>query len=325
MLAKAGRPLKIVLAGAGSFGREHLTRLLARSDVAIVGVADSSASARDHLKMNYPSLRVTSDVPLLLKDEKPDGIIVATSAQSHFEIARSALMRGTPVLLEKPVTPTASEAEQLAVLAQEHKAFILPGHILRFSSDHRAMAEVVASGTIGKPLYLNSRRYRDADHAVRYMDDPVLTTLIHDIDLAIWLTGQEFATARCIRTGGPGFRSMTTVDLETTEGVPCHLRTTWTFDSGILPPDLVEVVCENGSIELEVGAVRRTYAKGECEANALIVDDDPLVNEHQYFLNHIRRGTKPRAITMAEAIQGLRASDAILSALKTKSDVKFPI
>jgi predicted dehydrogenase len=323
MLAKAGRPLKIVLAGAGSFGREHLTRLLARSDVTVAGIADPSASARDLINERYPNLRVASEVPLLLKDEKPDGIIVATSAQSHFEITRSALVRGIPVLLEKPVTPTASEAVQLVALAQEHKTFILPGHILRFSMDHRAVADVVASGVIGKVLYLNSRRYRDADHAIRYMDDPVLTTLIHDIDLAVWLTGQEFATARCHRTGGPGFRSITTVDLETTSGVLCHLRTTWTFDSGILPPDLVEVVCENGSVELEVGVARRKYLKGECITDALIVDDDPLNNEHQCFLDHINQNTSPNIITMAEAIRGLRTSDAILNALKTKGEVKF--
>jgi predicted dehydrogenase len=324
MTAPADQPLRLVLAGAGAFGREHLGRLLARNDVVVAGVADPSPLARDHVTALHPSLRVESDATALLKEIKPDGVIVATSAQSHFEITRRALSLGIPVLLEKPVTPTAYEAEQLAAKSEENGTFILPGHVLRFSEDHRAVADIVHSGAIGKVIYLNSRRYRDADHAIRYADDPVLTTLIHDVDLAVWLTQELFRTAHSHRTGGPSFRSLTTADLETKSGVRCHLRTTWTFDSGTLPPDRLEVVGDRGSIELEVGVGLTLYAEGQSKSLPLVADDDPLANEHSYFLSQIRGKSTPKAITMAEAIRGLKVSDAILDALRTKSEVNVP-
>jgi len=321
MVALVDQPLRLVLVGLGAFGREHLGRLLARKDVVIVGVADPSLAARNYVAVHYPSLQVETDSGSLLTATKPDGVIVATSAQSHFDITRKALSLGIPVLLEKPVTPTASEAEQLAVMSEESGTFVLPGHVLRFSQDHCTVTDIVRSCGIGKLIYLCSRRYRDGDHTIRYTDDPVLTTLIHDIDLAVWLTQEPFRTVRSRRIGGPGFRSLTTADLETVSGVHCHLRTAWIFDSGDLPPDRLEVVCDHGSVELDVGVGLTLYAEGQAKTLPLVASDDQLVNEHSHFLSQIRGSRRPRAVTMTDAVRGLKLTDAILEALRSGREV----
>jgi predicted dehydrogenase len=92
----------------------------------------------------------------------------------------------------------------------------LPGHVLRFLQDHVRMIEIVRSGRIGEVINVNSRRYREDKHAVRYPDtDPVLMTLIHDIDLAQWIRGSDFRSALTRRSGGGGYRSMTAVSATT--------------------------------------------------------------------------------------------------------------
>ena len=104
-----------------------------------------------------------------------------------------ALAKNLSVLLEKPIAPLASATDPLLAAARSSKGFIMPGHVLRFSQDHVRMVETIRSGRIGEVIYLNPRRYRDDSHAVLYPnDDPVLMTLIHDIDVTQWVTGSDF-------------------------------------------------------------------------------------------------------------------------------------
>ena len=198
-------PVRVLIAGAGAFGTEHLGRLAERSDVAS-GWRRRYRSRR----ARAASARATAPAncladPLRLIDEvAADAIIVATPAASHVEICVRALARNLCVLMEKPVAPSAADgAPLLHGRGARAPAFVLPGHVLRFSKDHVRLVEIVRSGRIGKVIYVNSRRYRDDSHALRYPDaDPVLMTLIHDIDLAQWVTGSAFRSVLARRSGG---------------------------------------------------------------------------------------------------------------------------
>ena len=262
-MATPSLPVRVLIAGAGAFGKEHLARLSKRPDVNIVGVADTNPAALEAIRSGLGGAQRLTDPLRLIDDAEADAIIIATPAASHVEICLRALGRNLAVLLEKPVASSAGLAAPL--LAAEHgsEGFVLPGHVLRFSQDHARLVEIVRSGRIGKVIYMNSRRYRDDSHAVRYPDDdPVLMTLIHDIDLAQWVTGSDFRSVLARRSEGPGYRSMTAVSAISATGIICDLRTAWTFADGDLPPDRVEVVGDRGSVELVVGAALDVYAAG---------------------------------------------------------------
>ena len=174
----------------------------------------------------------------LIDDVSADAIIIATPAASHVEICVHALTRNLCVLLEKPIAPSAAAAASLCVVAEGSSGFVLPGHILRFSSDHVRLVEIVRSGVIGGVVYVNSRRYRDDSHVVRYPDtDPVLMTLIHDVDIAHWVANADFLSVLARRSADEGGRSVTAVSASTASGAICDLRTAWTFpDGGLCPP-----------------------------------------------------------------------------------------
>jgi predicted dehydrogenase len=318
--ATSSRPLRLLLAGLGAFGKEHLSRLTERSDVKVVGVADANPAALEPIRATLGAGECLTDPLQLIDAVEADGIIVATPAVSNVEISVRALAKNLPVLLEKPVAPSARSAVPLLEAARTSTGFIMPGHVLRFSQDHVRMVETVRSGRIGEVIYVNSRRYRDDNHAVRYPDtDPVLMTLIHDIDIAQWVTGSDFHSVVGRRSEGVGYRSMTAVSATTATGVICDLRTAWTFTKGEAPPDRVEVVGDRGSVELTVGAGLDVYADGRRTSYPAAGADDPLRNEQDHFLACVRDRSMAPALTLLQALVGLKLADAAIESLQRGS------
>jgi predicted dehydrogenase len=104
-------PVRVLVAGAGTFGKEHLARLAKRSDAKVVGVADTNPHALEPVRSGLGVQCLNN--PLQLIDEaEAEAIIVATPAASHVAICLRALSRNLAVLLEKPVAPSASFASR---------------------------------------------------------------------------------------------------------------------------------------------------------------------------------------------------------------------
>jgi predicted dehydrogenase len=314
--------VRLLVAGAGLFGREHLARLIGRSDVEVVGVADASADALAEVRRRFGAGDCSVD-PLRLIDRTPaDAIVVATPADSHVEICARALAAGLCVLLEKPVAPSAAAASRLLAAACASRGFVLPGHVLRFSRDHRGLVDVVRAGGIGEVVYVNSRRYRDDSHAIRYPDaDPVLMTLIHDIDLAQWITGTSFCSVVARRTGGPGFRSITAISASAATGAICDLRTAWTFPGADAPADRLEVLGTRGSVEFTAGEGLRVYSEGRRTDRPADGADDPLRNEQDHFLDLVADRSRAPALGLSEAIEGLKLADAAIRSLRLGCEI----
>jgi predicted dehydrogenase len=321
-LPAANTPVRVLIAGAGAFGREHLGRLAERSDVEVVGVADPDPAALELIRSRHGVVNCLGDSLRLIDEVEADAIIVATPAASHVEIGVRALARNLCTLMEKPIAPSAAAAAPLLQSARNSQGFVLPGHVMRFSQDHVRLVEIIRSGRIGEVVYVNSRRYRDDSHAVRYSDtDPVLMTLIHDIDLALWATGSDFRSVLARRSGGPGYRSMTAVMATAATGATCDLRTAWTFADGDLPPDRLEAVGDRGSVELTVGQGVQVYAEGRLTAHPTAEADDRLRNEHDHFLACVRDRSLAPALNLADALAGLKLADGAIESLKLNREV----
>lgn len=319
-MATPHRLVRVLLAGAGAFGKEHLSRLIKRPDVKVAGVADANPAALESIRAGFGVEECLTDPLRLIDAVEADAIIIATPGVSHVEIGVRALKRNLAVLLEKPVAPSASAAVPLLAALCSSTGFVMPGHVLRFSRDHARMVGVARSGAIGDVIYVNSRRYRDDSHAVRYPDDdPVLMTLIHDIDIAQWVTDSDFHSVVARRSEGVGFRSMTAVSATTATGVICDLRTAWTFADGALPPDRVEVVGSRGGVELVAGAGLDVYAEGRRTSYPAAEADDPLRNEQDHFLACVRDRSQAPALTLSQALVGLRLADAAIESLRSRT------
>jgi predicted dehydrogenase len=292
--------------------------------VRLVGVADTHPAALKRARSLFGDLPYHADPLRMIDETEADAIVIATPAASHVEICMRALARGLCVLVEKPVATSAEAASALLASNQISPAFVSPGHVLRFSKDHQRLVEIVGSDVIGEVIYVDSRRYRDDSHAIRYADaDPVLTTLIHDVDLAMWVTGSDFRSVLAQRSGNSGYRSMTTLCATMATGVACHLRTAWTFTGGDLPPDRWEVVGDSGSVELVVGEALQVYCQGRHINFPLAEADDPLRNEQDHFLACVRDRSRKPALDLRAALAGLKLADAARESLRVGREVNL--
>jgi predicted dehydrogenase len=315
--------IRIMVAGAGAFGQEHLRTLAGMDDVELAGVADVNAAAAKQAAERYRVMRWSTEAAELIDETRPSGLVVATPGNTHVALATQALNLGIPVLVEKPVALTAADARSLAAAEAASSGFVLAGHILRFSDSHRRFVEIAQSDAVGPILSVTSRRNRDDSHAARYPDiDPVLMTMVHDIDLAVWITRATASHVYAIRRPTGKQRSETTVLASDSRAAVWRLMTAWTFP-GEAPPDRIEVLGERGSVELEVGAKIRQFGAVNHEIDLAVAREDALHLELAHFLRRIRSCEEQQVVTLHEAITGLCVAEAAISSLATGTVVRL--
>ncbi|MEO0973149.1 MAG: Gfo/Idh/MocA family oxidoreductase [Pseudomonadota bacterium] len=172
--------MKAAVIGMGYLGRFHAQKLAQSERVTLHGVADVSADARERAQEEHDGIVVTGDYRELI--DQVDAVTVVTPTTSHFEIAKTFLEAGRHVLLEKPMTVTVAEADELIALADARGVVLQIGHLERFNPATVAMAER-ASG----PQFFEA--YRVAPFRERGIEvDVVLDLMIHDIDIVHALT-----------------------------------------------------------------------------------------------------------------------------------------
>jgi len=106
----------------------------------------------------YPSAQTTTDYQKLFADAALDAVAVVTPVATHFPIAKAALLAGKHVLVEKPLTATVREAEQLIELAEKHRRTLMVDHTFVYTGAVRKMKEILAGGELGDLLYFDSIR-----------------------------------------------------------------------------------------------------------------------------------------------------------------------
>lgn len=170
--------MRVGVAGAGGLGYHHIRILREMPEFRLSGFVEprqkrAAEVARD---LEVPAY---ADLETLLDDVDAITIVVPTPA--HFEVARAALERGKHVMIEKPITTTLEDADELLDVAERTGALIQAGHVERFNRAVRAALPFVRD-----PRFIESDRLapfnvRGSDVAV------VLDLMIHDIDLVLTL------------------------------------------------------------------------------------------------------------------------------------------
>lgn len=169
--------LRVGVAGVGRLGSAHARILSEIERCELVGVTDVQQERAAEVAGRF-------GVDALSLDDlarRCDALVVAVTTSAHHEVARAALRAGCHVLVEKPLTPTLDEADDLVAEAARQGVFLSVGHVERFNSAIRACRPLLAD-----PRYISSQRL--APFQPRGTDVPVMLDLmIHDIDLVLGL------------------------------------------------------------------------------------------------------------------------------------------
>ncbi len=121
-------------------------------------VSDLNSDALTRVKTRYPSIEVTPDCQRIFADPDIDAVAIATPVSSHFPLALAALRAGKHVLVEKPITTTAAEAQRLIAEAQGRHRILMVDHTFVYTGAVRKMAELLRRHTLGHLYYYDAVR-----------------------------------------------------------------------------------------------------------------------------------------------------------------------
>lgn len=172
--------VRILLVGAGAFGRVHAAAL-ARLGIAPI-VFDPDPAARGAL----PGLAFVGTLDAGLA--ACDAAIVATPPATHAAIAAAVLRAGRDLFLEKPATETAADSAKLASIAQETGRIAQVGLYFRFHPKAQALQRLIREGAFGKLFYLSARM--SGLKRARADSGALLNDAVHFADLIPWLVGE---------------------------------------------------------------------------------------------------------------------------------------
>ena len=181
--------LRFGVVGVGRLGSAHARVLQEIPDVDLIGVHDTDTSRAREIAEKVGT-RSFPEIEDLLG--RVDAVVVAVTTSAHHAVTRAALEAGCTVLVEKPLTASLEEADDLVALAAAKQLFLGVGHVERFNPAIRAC----------RP-YLNDPRFlacqRLATFQPRGTDVPVMLDLmIHDIDLVLGLVDSEVESVHAI-------------------------------------------------------------------------------------------------------------------------------
>ena len=151
-------PIRTALIGLGYWGPNLLRVFSAEEGCELAVACDRAAERIDQMKKKYPSLRYGMDAEEIFADPSIELVLIATPTSTHFDLAMRALAAGKHVFVEKPMTATLDQAEELVRFADTQGKKLFVDHTFVFSPAVQKMQELVKEGAIGESLYFDSRR-----------------------------------------------------------------------------------------------------------------------------------------------------------------------
>ena len=229
-------PLRVGLVGFGLAGRAFHAPLIATTPGLVLrNVVTSNSERREQLSREYPEARAVDSVEQLLGDPSAlDLVVVASPNDTHSPAARAALEAGLPVVVDKPLAPTAAEARELIELAEARGVMLTVFQNRRWDSDFRTAKHLIADGRLGTVHRYESRFKRWRPQVAtgwRESADPakaggVLNDLgSHLVDQALHLFGPAAHVYAEVNTVRPGAAvdDDAFIALTHTSGVHSHL------------------------------------------------------------------------------------------------------
>lgn len=343
------RQVRIGVVGAGLIGRKHID-VLRSGDAAfaLAGIADPSEAAQaEARRLGYPCF---DTVDALLGEAKPDGVIIAVPNQLHVATGLQCIERGVPIVVEKPVAASVSEAMRLVVAAEAAGVATLVGHHRRHNPIMQRAAEAVRAGAIGQPVAATAiwlahkpKGYHDLAWRREPGGGPVLINAIHDIDCLRMLCGDIETVQATASNAVRGFAVEDTAAaiLRFKNGVLGTLIVSdavsspwsWECTSGENPAfaktseDCILIGGTRGSLAVPTLDVRWHEAGDESWLEPLtqqrlpIVPEDPYVAQMRHFAAVIRGEAEP-VLSGRDGTVTLAATLAITQSAETGTPVR---
>lgn len=175
------KKIKCAVIGTGYLGKFHAQKYASLPDCELVAVVDINEATAKEIAGQYDAQALTDYKPLL---GEVDAVSIVVPTTLHHKVSKDFLEHGAHVLVEKPITVTVEEADELIAIAKAKNLILQVGHLERFNP------AVLGLDNEEKPLFIESHRLSPFNPRANDVS-VVLDLMIHDIDIILALVDSE--------------------------------------------------------------------------------------------------------------------------------------
>lgn len=180
--------IRIGVIGSGYWGPNLIRNFSVNPNSEVVGVSDLREDRLKAVQGTNHGIFLTTNYKELFNLDL-DAMVIATPPATHYELAREALQHGLHVMVEKPITTSSYQAEELIELAEQKSRVLMVGHTFLFNTAVHALKSLMENGNIGKVYYVDSARL---SLGLFQRDMNALWDLApHDISIISYILGQD--------------------------------------------------------------------------------------------------------------------------------------
>ncbi len=215
----------IAVIGSGYWGKNLVRNYYQIGALKLI--CDKNEMILSNFLEQYPGIDTCLALHDALSRKDVQGIVIATPAETHYTLAREALLAGKHVYIEKPLVLKEEEGQDLIQLAHERKLVLMVGHLLQYHPIFLKLKEMAASGELGRINYIYSHRLNLGK--IRREENILWSFAPHDISMILSLADEEPDTV--LATGGnylhKKIADVTTTHLEFPSGLRAHIFVSW--------------------------------------------------------------------------------------------------
>ncbi len=325
--------------GVGGWGRNLLRNFVSLDDVEMRYAVELSEPRRKEVVRQYPRVRAIAAPEEALRDPEVDAIVIATTAETHFPLAKAALEAGKHVYVEKPMALSTDHAREMVAMADARSRVLMVGHLLEYHPAVVKLKELISSGELGEVYYIYSQRLNLGQ--IRQDEDAIWSLAPHDISVICYLLDgtPETVSARAGAYVRPDVADVGFVTLTFRGGRVGNIHVSW------LDPHKIRRFTVVGSKKMAVfddmeslekirlydrGAETKVAFASFGEHVTLRFGDilipridlaEPLTIECKHFLDCVRTGKTPRS----DGRDGLRVVQVLEASHRSLAEGGAPV
>jgi predicted dehydrogenase len=316
--------IKVGVVGVGYLGQFHAEKIAKSKGVELVGVVDVDTRRAKEIATRYKTQPFFHLAEIV---DRVQAVSIAVPTVAHHVIAKECLLHGMDVLIEKPISTTLSEADELIKLADANGLILQVGHLERFNG-----ALLALEGVVRHPMFVESNRL--GPFLMRGTDvDVVLDLMIHDIDILLsWVPSSvKWLHAVGIPVLTPHI-DIANVRIEFENGCTANLTASRVSREKMRKTRLFQ---PDGYLSIDFLSSKAIFAGKKEEVNngelpSIFVKKirgkkvDPLKVEIQSFLECVRDRTSPR-VSGRDGRRALDVALQIVEQIRERIDLKVKL
>ncbi|MEM7229492.1 MAG: Gfo/Idh/MocA family oxidoreductase [Planctomycetota bacterium] len=219
------RNTSIAVVGCGGWGKNIVRTMVGTGRLG--AVIDPSTDGQARARELAPDVPVHADLEPVLRDPAIGAVMIATPAETHFELACRAIAAGKDVFVEKPLTTRLDEARELVRRADDAGTVLMVGHLLEYHPAILKLQELIRDGELGTIRYVTSNRLNLGK--IRTEENALWSFAPHDISVILRLV--DAMPCEVVATGGsyitPNIADVTVTQMLFDNGTRCHIFVSW--------------------------------------------------------------------------------------------------